>query len=93
MGKFDSVLYYGRWKKMHENISNNGRRIKEIRESLSFKDLFNDIEVRLRVLETWVLGEIKKNKKRGQLNIDPRTILWILLLILLYLFLKSMGIF
>ena len=61
----------------------------EINKSLKPDEFYNNMEVRLRVLEK--LSE--KKGKKAQTGIDPRIIYWILLLILLILLLKSIGLF
>lgn len=81
--------FISKWKKMGKDIYHVKKDINEMKKDLNFKELWNNMEVRLRVLENILFN--KKNKK-GQ-SIDPRIILWILLGILLYLFLKSIGLF
>lgn len=76
-----------KWKIMGKDIGDTKKEIDEIKKDLNFKELWNSMDVRMRVLESL----IKKNKK-GQ-SIDPRILMWILLAILLYLFLKSIGFF
>ena len=66
------------------------KEIEEMQKALKVKELFNNMEIRLNVVEKLL---DKLYNKRGQLNIDPRIILWILLIILLLLFLKSIGLF
>jgi len=73
-----------KWAFLTKNLLQNNREIEEIKNSLKQNVLYNDMDVRLRVIEN-----LLKNK-RGQ--IDPKIIFWILLAILLYLFLKSIGI-
>jgi len=67
-------------------MENDGRETEHIKRSLNFKELFDAVDVRLRVLEKLM------ERKKGQLGIDPRVLWWILILILLYLFLKSIGV-
>jgi hypothetical protein len=77
-----------RWNKINKNVDENKRDITDIKKSLYFKDLFNGMDVRLKVIEKM----FDKNNKKAQ-AIDPRIIGWILLLLLLYLLLKSVGFF
>ncbi|MBI2629991.1 hypothetical protein HYW76_02730 [Candidatus Pacearchaeota archaeon] len=88
---FIIFLYFirGRYKKMCNDIDINNKNIEDVRRDLNFNELFSKMDVRLRVLEEL----FKRKNKKGQFVIDPRIILWILLLILLYLFLKSVGFF
>jgi len=80
---FSFLIYFiSKFKEVGDNLRKNNQDIQEIKKSLKYKDLFKDMDVRLKVLET--LG------KKGQ--IDPRIIYWILILILLYLFLKVAGV-
>jgi len=88
IGGFTTYII-SRWKKMNKDIHYNKIEMEDIKKDLNFKELWNSIDVRLKVLENMML--YKKNK-RGQ-AIDPRIIMWILLAILIYLFLKSMGFF
>ena len=83
---FGYLIYKG-YKKIFNDLKENKRDINEIKKSLNYHSLFSDMDVRLRVIET-LLG--KKNRK-GQF-IDPRIIWIIILLILIYLFLKSIGV-
>ena len=69
---------------MNENIYKNHKEINEIKTSLNYNKLYNDMDKRLSVIELLL------KKKRGAL--DHRILFWILLAILLYLFLKSVGI-
>ena len=71
---------------MHDLLMKHGRETEHIKRSLNFKELFDAVDVRLRVLEKLM------ERKKGQLGIDPRVLWWILILILLYLFLKSIGV-
>jgi len=77
-----------KWNKMSKDVLYTRRELENIKKDLNFNNLSNDIKVRLTVLER--LLDMKKNK-RGQ--IDPRIIWWIILLILIFLFLKSIGVF
>ena len=78
-----------RWSKVSKDINTTKEEIENMKKVLDLNETFNHIDVRLSVLEALVT--MKKNKK-GQ-TIDPRFVFIILLLILLYLFLKSAGIF
>jgi len=79
-------MIYSGYKNLIGNINQNNKEITDIKKSLKFKDLYNNMDVRMKVLEK--LSE-NRNKKA---QIDPRIIGIIILLILLYLFLKSMKI-
>ncbi len=76
------VYFISRFNEINADLRKNNQDIEGIKKSLKYKDLFKDMDVRLRVLETL--------NKKGE--IDPRIIYWILILILLYLFLKIAGV-
>ncbi len=78
--------FYSRWKMLINNVKENKNEIDIIKKDINTEKLNNDMNVRLKVIE-----HLLKNK-RGQI-IDPRIIFVIIILILLYLFLKSIGIF
>jgi len=78
-----------KWRLMGGDVQKNKKEIFELRKDLNLKNLFNEMDVRVKVLEELFL---KKNK-RGNVPVDPRFIFWILMAILLYLFLKSVGVF
>ena len=78
-----------KWTSMMRDVKTAKTDIEEIKKDLIFKDLWNKMDIRLNVLENLFFN--KKNKKAQ--TIDPRIIIWIILLILLYLFLKSIGFF
>jgi len=81
---FSFIIYFiPGWRNINIDLKKNRRDVEEIKKYLKFSDLFKDMEVRLRILEA-------NRKKKAQ--IDPRIIYWILILILLYLFLKFAGI-
>jgi len=69
-----------KWNKMNNDIENNKADMVEIKKAL--------LDIRLSILENL----FNKKGKKGQ-AIDPRIIGWALLLVLLYLLLKSLGIF
>ena len=77
---------------MNENIKNNASEISNIKKSLNFQKLFVGMEKRVIVLEK-LIDKILYGKNRKGQTIDPRIIFWILLIILLFLFLKSIGFF
>ncbi len=83
-----SVIYfvYQIYKRELYDIEINKKDIFEIRKSLNSKKLFDDMDVRIKVLERLT----ERKNKRAQ--IDPRIVWIIVMLILLYLFLKSIGI-
>lgn len=78
-----------KWKRMSNLVDNNKRDIEDIKKAFDFNKLYNDMNVRLNVVETMIRELFNKKGKRGQ--IDPRIIFWILLIILLILFLRSIG--
>ncbi|MEK6889450.1 MAG: hypothetical protein AABW80_05080 [Nanoarchaeota archaeon] len=82
------IYIISKWNKMNKDIEGTKKEVEEIKRDLNFKVLWNMMDVRIKVLEKLF---DRKNKK-GQM-IDPRIIFWIILLILLYLFLKSSGFF
>jgi len=67
-------------------INQNAKDIKEIKEMLNTEKRFMDVEKKLSVLE-----ELQKNKK-GQSGTMMMWIAIILLIILFYLYLRSLGI-
>lgn len=75
-----------RWKQMGKDIKATKTELEDVKKEFLFKEMFNKMDVRLSVLENLLGGK----NKRGQM-IDPRIVFWIILLILLYLFLKSIG--
>ncbi|MDO8508802.1 MAG: hypothetical protein Q7S27_03910 [Nanoarchaeota archaeon] len=83
-----SVIYffYQSYRNISLGLENNKKEMLEIKRSLNYKELFNNMDVRIKVLEKL----LDRKSKKGQ--IDPRIIWIIVMLILLYLFLKSMGI-
>ena len=78
-----------KWKGLVKGVKTIKIDIEEIKKDLIFKDLWNKMDVRLSILEHLFFE--KKNKKAQ--TIDPRIIVWIILIILIYLFLKSIGFF
>ncbi|MBI2139962.1 hypothetical protein HYU14_03490 [Candidatus Woesearchaeota archaeon] len=70
-------------KKYINQISDNSKRIEEIGKTLDYKEQFHQFDKRVSALEMHM-------KKRGQ--IDPRTVIFIILLILLFLYLRNRGI-
>jgi hypothetical protein len=78
-----SFYFYSRWKNLCDEIDKNKKENQEIKKSLNLNKLFNDMDIRLKVLEKLII-----NKKA---QIDPRILLWVIIAILLYLFLKTMG--
>ncbi len=71
--------FYSKWRNIIRSVN-------EIRNSLKEKKLYDDMDVRLRVVES-----LLKVNRKGQ--IDPRIIFWIILIILIFLFLRAVGIF
>lgn len=85
-------LYFVMWatdriKLYIDQISKNKKDIQELKERMETEKHFNEVEKRLSVLEA-----LLKNKKGRGLSIDPKWIFLIILLILFYLYLRSLGI-
>lgn len=78
-----------KWKRMINIVENNRREVEDIKKAFDFNRLYQDTDTRLRVVESMIKMLFEKKGKRGQ--IDPRIIFWILLIILLVLFLRSIG--
>ena len=68
---------YNKFKNISKEIENNKKEIKEIKSNLNTNNLFNDMAVRLKVLET-----LMKKNKRG-IAIDLR-IIWAIILLILH---------
>lgn len=81
------IYIYSRWMNLIRNVNNSKTQIQDIKRNLNLKDLFSSIDKRL------IMLEMVARKKGKKAQIDPRVIVWIVLLILLILFLKSIGIF
>lgn len=82
---------YSKYKKMCNDIKINKDDMKEIRKDLNFMELFNNMDKRISVLER-LFDKLISKSKRGNFVIDPRIIMWLLLIFLLFLFLRQMGI-
>lgn len=87
------ILYSVRWatdkiKSYVEQINKNTKNIQELNEKMSTEKHFNEVEKRLSILEIL----LKKNKKGRGFSLDPKWIFLIILLILFYLYLRSLGI-
>lgn len=85
------ILYFVMWvtdriKSYVDQINKNKQDIQDIKDKMSIEKHFNDIEKRLSVIEA-----LYKNRK-GRFAIDPKWIFLIILLILFYLYLRSLGI-
>lgn len=82
-------------KKLNElntKINKNKLSILEFQKSLNIKEIYNTMDKRIGILEKLIdIFLVKKNKK-GQ-SFDIRILFWILLILLLILFLKSIGFF
>ncbi len=93
---FVVIIIYGyissRYKRMCDNIKSNSDDLKDIKKDLNFKELFNKMDKRLSTIEGLFEKINFKINKKGQMSIDPRIVLWIIMLILFYMFLKSLGI-
>lgn len=70
-------------KKYINQINDNSKKIEEIGKTLDYKEHFHQLDKRVSALEM-------NMKKRGQ--IDPRIVIFIILLILLFLYLRNRGI-
>lgn len=86
------ILYFINWvtnrvKLYIEQINKNKEEIQDIKEKMSTEKHFNEIEKRLSLLEA-----LLKNKKGQWFRIDPKWIFLVILLILFYLYLRSLGI-
>lgn len=81
------IYFFSRWNILKRDIAESNNSLEEIHKSLNLQKLFNDMDVRLRVLEEL----IKSKSKKG--FIDPRIFYWIILIVLLLLFLKFAGLF
>ena len=86
IGFYVIYLMYKGYGNLRNDVQNNKKEITDIKKSLNYKELFDNMNVRVKVLEEL----IKRYNKKGQ--IDPRIIYIIIMLILLYLFLKSVKI-
>ncbi len=82
-----SYLVYGKFKNISKEVEDNKKEIRKMKNSLNTNNLFNDMAVRLKVLE-----QLMKKNKKG-IAIDLRIIWAIILILLLLLFLKSIGFF
>lgn len=85
------ILYFIMWvtdrvKSYVEQINKNTKEIENIKQEMNIQKHFTEIEKRLSVLE------ILRKNKRGRFAIDPKWIFLAILLILFYLYLKSLGI-
>ena len=85
------IYFYSQWSFLIRKVLQNSNEIKKLEKDL--KDIISsfELEKRLSIMEK-LIGNIIKNK-RSQIRIDPRIIIWIILIILLLLFLKTMGVF
>lgn len=86
------ILYFVVWatdktKYYLEQINKNKKDIQELREKMDIEKHFNEIEKRLAIIEA-----LRRNKKGRGFSIDPKWIFLIILLILFYLYLRSLGI-
>lgn len=84
---FIIIYILSRWNDLSRRVENNKKEILEIKKSLKLHELYNDMEKRLSILEKL----LESKNKKGQRGIDPRILYWIILLILLYLLLRSIG--
>ena len=85
-----SRLGYNRWSTFIEMTKSNKREIKNLEKGLKDLEFSFNIENRILILENTMKNFI--NNKKADINIDPRIIFWIILILLL-LFLKVSGIF
>ena len=68
-----------------DKINTNQKDITDLKEKFNLEKRFNEIEKKIEVL-----NEKMKNKKG---SIDPRIVIMIILLLLFYLYLRSIGLF
>lgn len=87
-----AISIINKWSDMNKRISNNSTEVDEIQKSLNTHKLYNDMDKRMQVLEKLFDKLVIPKNKKGQ-GIDPRILFWIILIILLILFLKSIGVF
>lgn len=86
------ILYFVMWvtdrvKAYIEQINKNTQNIQDLKDEMNIQKRFNEIEKRLAIIEA-----LRKNKKGRGFPIDPKWIFLIILLILFYLYLRSLGI-
>ncbi len=79
------AFVYDNWAKIRADVNMNKNDVQELKKSLNFKNVFDGVNTRLKVMET-----LFKDKKGEFTLVDPRIVITILLLIFLYLFLKSL---
>tara|TARA_Y100000310_G_C20340286_1_gene649463 strand:+ start:49 stop:441 length:393 start_codon:yes stop_codon:yes gene_type:complete len=84
VSSFIYVLYIS-WKDRGKMIEGHSADLVQLEKDLNVHKLFEDLSIRLGVVENML------KKKKAQ--IDPKLFYWILMIILLYLFLKSFGVF
>ena len=70
---------------MTSQVQNTKSEVDAMKRDLNLKKIHDDMEVRLRVVEEFF------KRRKGQFVIDPRIIIFIILVILLILFLRSLG--
>lgn len=81
-----AIIYYsGRVKGLVVKINRHEEDIEQIKGKMRETERFAEIEKKIAVLEA-----INKKNKKGQ--IDPKIVLFIILLILLYFYLRSIGV-
>jgi len=69
-----------------QEIENQKKTIEDIEKNLKFKELFDNMNNRIKVVE-----ELLRMNKKGSSNMDPRIIMIVILIILFVLFLRSIG--
>jgi quinol-cytochrome oxidoreductase complex cytochrome b subunit len=73
------------WNNLSSRVDKNKKEISEINKSIKLQNLYNTMEKRVSILERLM------DNKKAQFSIDPQYIYWIILLILLFLLLRSAG--
>ena len=63
-------------------VRHYSKELKEVKDQLNIEKRFNEMDKRLSMIESW--------KKKGEIN--PKIILIIILFILFFLYLRSLGI-
>ena len=87
-----TVIYaYTRWSNLTQTVNSNRNKINQIEEDLKDTKSSFKLDKRMAITEE-LIDKFIKNKK-AELNIDPQVVIWIGLILLLLLFLKTAGVF
>lgn len=81
---------YNQWIRLNHNVKINKNKIEKLEKDLKGVELSFKLDKRIAIMENLIDKFINK---KAQLQIDPRIIIWIALIILLLLFLKTAGVF